>query len=202
MAAFNEAYKITIIGNEGGWNPGIGETPTYEGIDRGMHPDWSGWPIIDRYLSEYPGATIHTINQLLAEDAALQTAIQAFYKANFWDDLNLSQINDDQVADNVFDSSVNPCIMTAGKVLQTAVNTVLTTFKAQLNGANIGLLLAVDGNVGTKTITAVNLLPPALLHNTINSVRRANYIKRAQLTPKDAQWLPVWERRLKEYVAN
>jgi hypothetical protein len=47
MADYTKAFKITIIGNEGGYNPGIGEKETYMGIDRGANPHWPGWLIID-----------------------------------------------------------------------------------------------------------------------------------------------------------
>jgi lysozyme family protein len=159
-----------------------------------MNTHWSGWAIIDSLLAQYPGATIRTLNQLFAENEALQGNIQAFYKANYWDDLNLSLINDQQIADNMFDCSVNPCIDGAGKVLQKAVNAVLTT-----TGNKSIAPLIVDGQPGTHTLNAVNALPAKLVFDAINTVRAANYHERVVLTPKDAEWLPVWLRRLVAY---
>lgn len=80
MSDFILAYKVTILGNEGGYNPGIGEKETYMGIDRGANPSWNGWKVIDTIKQNNPGLTTAKMNLLLSQNIALQSIIEKFYK--------------------------------------------------------------------------------------------------------------------------
>ena len=193
MANFEEAFEITVRGNEGGYNAGVGEAETYAGWDRSQHPNWQGWPIIDKYKQDYPNATIHTLNSLFINDQKLQAIVQAPYLTDFWNNLQLSKINDQQVGQNMFDCSVNPCIDTAAKVMQKACNNVISANNLVIHP------LIVDGDIGPATIAVANELNPELLFNVINKIREANYRERVRRTPSMAQWLPVWLKRLVNY---
>lgn len=103
MATFADADRIRKA-NEGLYNPGgKGILETYAGIDRGANPKWSGWPIIDALK---PRSTT-AMNNALAVNKLLQEAIIKFYAANYWTPLRLSEIKDQQLANNIYDCSVN-----------------------------------------------------------------------------------------------
>lgn len=184
MAKFDIAYKITIFENEGGYNPGIGEAETLYGIDRSQNPHWKGWRDLDAFKK---GKTTSQINNIVKHDKKMQTDIMDFYLIGYWNPLQLTEIKDQQVANNLFDCNVNPCIDTASEVAQKACNVVKPKS------------LLVDGNLGNKSILVINSLSPLLLVTAINAIRSANYHHRITLSPKMKPWLNVWLNRLDPY---
>jgi lysozyme family protein len=187
MADFNPAFVKTILGNEGGYNPGIGEKETYRGIDRGANPNWSGWKLIDGLK-----AAIKTsdMNELLSQNILLQASIKAFYKVNYWDAVNLDNVKDQQLANNLFDCSVNQGTGTACRIMQMACNYVIAAVKVAIKP------LVVDGIVGSATIGVFNGLPAAQLNAEINAEREASYRRDSGY----AEWGKVWDERLLNYV--
>lgn len=188
MADFTIAYRKTVLGNEGGYNPGIGENETYMGIDRAMNKHWSGWQIIDHIKAAMPGVSVARMNMLLNTNAQLQSNIATFYKVNYWDTMRLDDINDQQVANNLFDGSVNPCIEPAAKVFQMACNEVKQG------------CLKEDGVIGSASIACINSLDAKHVFDIINAIREGNYRQEVVINPHKKQWLPVWLKRLIEYV--
>jgi lysozyme family protein len=189
MADFKLAYQKTIYGNEGGYNPGIGERETYEGIDRGANPDWSGWKVIDAAKAANPGLNIHQLNLLFAQNFTLQANIQEFYKANYWDVLNLDHVNDQVLADNLFDCSVNQGEGLARKLMQAACNSVNLANHSPLH------MLTVDRIIGPATLATFNSLPAAQLNAELNAMRWWSYQQDAGF----AEWGAVWKKRLEDY---
>lgn len=193
MADFKKAFVITVISNEGGYNPGIGEKETYKGIDRGANPGWSGWMIIDAVKKANPGLNTGKMNLILSQNLSLQANIEAFYKLNYWNPLQLDLVNDQQLANNLFDCSVNQGCGRAARFMQIACNYVMEALKV-----SAGIKpLTVDGIVGKLTLSCFNNLPPAQLNTEINAEREASY----RSDHGYAQWGKVWERRLIKYAA-
>lgn len=190
MADFIKAYQITVLGNEGGYNPGIDEKETYRGIDRGANPQWNGWPIIDTVKKNNPGLTIGKINLLLSQNVALQQNIEKFYKTNYWDTVKLDQITDQQLANNLFDCSVNQGEGRARRFMQIACNYVIAQQKSPIK------TLIIDARIGPATLLAFNTLPAALLNAEINQEREASYRTDAGY----AEWGKVWTKRLITYT--
>jgi len=187
MADFLTSFHQTML-TEGAYDPGTGEAETYMGVDRSQNPTWVGWPIIDKIKAAHPGATVATLNGLFAARKTLQTDVQKFYQAGYWDPYKLTTITDQQVANAIFDCAVNPCIISVSRVVQIACNTVKHNS------------VTVDGQVGPKTLAAVNSLPPNLYVTAFNGIRVANYYQRVALKPEMAQWLSSWLGRCKAYV--
>lgn len=194
MAAdFGISYHITVIGNEGGLNPGNGEAFTYRGIDESQNPHWPGFVLVHSIWEANKHLGILAVDKLLADNDDLQKDIQAFYLANYWNTHSIGKLTDQQVANNLFDSTVNPCIDTASLMFQKACNAVISQNSLVIH------TLVLDGAIGTNTIATANELSAELLFNAINSLRKANYQERVRRTPKDAEWLAVWENRLLTY---
>lgn len=101
MANFIAAYNVLIV-NEGGyrnvsWDLG-GET--YRGITRKYWPSWSGWVWIDNYKSHNGSIPAGRIFP------DLEPAVQEFYRNNFWNKVHGDQIDNQQLANMVFDFTV------------------------------------------------------------------------------------------------
>jgi lysozyme family protein len=190
MADFIKAFKITILGNEGGYNPGIGEKETYMGIDSGATPHWDGWKIIDQVKSN-PGISIHKMNLLLNSDNALQQNIHNFYQINYWNPLKLNQVNDQQIANNLFDCSVNQGEGLARKLMQLACNSVIAFSQTTAKP------LVIDKQIGSVTLSAINALPAAKIYAAIDAERQASY----RMDSGYAEWGKVWEKRLIPYTS-
>lgn len=186
MGNFNEAYNITILGNEGGLNPGEGEAFTYRGIDESQNPQWKWFAFIHQIYQANKDKGLSFINNLLATNTELQNDIQSFYKSGYWNTLSLDKVNDNQVTDILFDDSVNPCEINAAHVMQTAVVTCGT----QLN---------VDGIIGQLTINAINSINAKTYYNAIITIRKFHYNDEVIKHPQQRQWLANWLNRLKPY---
>jgi lysozyme family protein len=178
MANFKEAFGLTGH-NEGGYanNPNDHGGETFAGIARKFWPAWSGWLFIDGYKQEHKGVV--GINSLLT-NGGMQNAISSFYKQNFWDINKLDQINDQQIADNVYDCGVNSGTEYAARVMQKAAG------------------MGADGIVGSKTIAAVNEDAPQAIYDSINAQRVTKYHELAQ-APGQLVWLKSWMSRIKPY---
>ena len=100
MADFKIAYKKTG-GFEGGWNHVKGDRggETYKGIARNFFPRWAGWKIVD---SKKP--LKH--NQII-KDSMLDDLVSMFYKSEFWDVLDADKIEDQTIANTLYDFGVN-----------------------------------------------------------------------------------------------
>ena len=107
MADFKTALWITGR-NEGGWvndeTDRGGET--YCGISRRNFPKWSGWQTLDD--------TSFREGLVLPE---LDGEVTDFYKANFWDVLDLDNMPDQDLANQVYDMAVNSGVGEARKLL-------------------------------------------------------------------------------------
>lgn len=189
MADFNKAFAITK-GNEGGYNPGIGEKETYEGIDRGANPNWPGWKLIDQIKHDHPGITVKEMNTILGSNIELQADIQKFYKLNYWDPFQGDKIKDQQVANNLFDCSVNQGEGIARRFMQQACNDVITNTNSRLPR------LALDGVIGPATLASLNSLSALKLNFLINQYREERYRDSEGFAAHGAVWLS----RLKRYV--
>jgi len=133
MADFQPAIQITLQ-NEGGFfhNPTTGEI-----VNHGITLKF----VISSGYN--PNADEAFIQNLSVAEAS------QIYRKYFWDAYHIGQINDQNLANKVFDLTVNmgPAAL---QVLQSAVNAC-------------GGHCAVDGIIGPASIAAINALDPAAL---------------------------------------
>jgi lysozyme family protein len=179
MAQFNEALHLTAI-NEGGYSNDIHDHggETYAGIACNFWPNWQGWSHIDT-IKENHGTDAETINHWAKQDVVLQSLKVAFYKQNFWDVNRLDEINDQQLADSVYDFGVNSGVSHAAKLLQKAVN------------------IRQDGIIGSNTLFAANINSEDV-YNHYNELRKEFYEILAT-HPGQHEFLESWLSRLKPY---
>jgi len=195
MAKFTIAEAITGR-NEGGYanNPSDNGGETYAGIARNHWPKWEGWKIIDNIkfsLKEYKlPISSANINKYAKLSVPLTDLISKFYSQNFWDVNNLDLINDQQLANSVYDFGVNSGTGRAAKFLQWAYNN-----EQAFNGTH--KKIAEDGKIGPKTLEAINNENPEEMYNCFNTLRETFY--RSIAKGNQAQFLKSWLSRLKPY---
>ncbi|MBN1849983.1 MAG: N-acetylmuramidase [Deltaproteobacteria bacterium] len=125
MAEFEPAFEKMIL-NEGGFKlhevKGDRGGMTYAGIARNYHHYWPGWQIIERDPN----------------DPRLTGMVRDFYKEHFWDRVKGDDIENQKIAQSLFDFSVNAGTGVAAKLAQMAVGAM------------------PDGAIGPKTLEALN----------------------------------------------
>ena len=178
MANFDTAFAITMK-SEGGYanNPRDTGGETYKGVSRKNHPDWKGWKIIDSVKATNP----LSLNKALSQQVELQNNIRQFYLAEFWDINQTGQINDQQLADQVFDTAVLCGTGTAAKFLQTAAG------------------VKVDLQIGPKTIAAVNEEDPKTIYNRYIELRKGYFLNIIARRPSQKVFQASWFSRLPPY---
>lgn len=190
MADFNKAFEITM-GHEGGYanNPNDNGGETYKGVARKFWPKWEGWKAIDAIKSKY-GASAAIINKHAGTDAALQKAIKSFYKTNFWDVYSLDKVNDQAIAEEMFDTGVNMGIKVEAEFLQRALN--LTN-----NNGKLFKDLFVDGDIGPITLGVLNNHPnKKLVLKILNVMQGARYIDIAERNKTQEMFINSWFSRV------
>ena len=184
MAEFKTAYNKTSV-VEGGYanNPKDSGGETWKGISRNNEVAWEGWRIIDTYkkLPNFPAN--------LKSSGDLENAVQSVYKNNYWNALNLDLINDQRMANELYDTGVNMGIGRAGIFFQTVLN---VSSKTQL---------ILDGKVGPKTIAVFNSLPDSdkyMVWKLFNCLQGEKYISICEANPSQKIFLRSWASRVFE----
>ena len=117
MANFLKSFEKTM-GHEGGYidDPDDKGGETYRGISRRWFPDWEGWVMIDKYKSKpsFPDS--------LKLDQKLSILVRDFYKIHFWNRFQGDSIDNQFIADELFDTAVNMDVTDAVKFLQKSLN--------------------------------------------------------------------------------
>lgn len=171
MAEFDPAYAKTMR-HEGGYanNPADRGGETYKGIARNFWRGWKGWPLVDAAKAK-PG-----FPKSLASDATLQQLVADFYRRNFWAPW-MGGIESQDLADWVFDKAVNMGITQAVKLLQRAAG------------------VAADGQVGPKTMAAIQAADQSQLLESCREQARTFYRQLADNNPSQRQFLKGWLAR-------
>lgn len=186
MAEFRIAYALTE-GNEGGYvcdrNDKGGET--YRGISRKWFPDWEGWLIIDDYKKN---------NYLKRGDyidnALLDALVLGFYEFMFWERNRLDKINNQDIANEIFDTAVNMGSDVAIEFVQFAINLLN---RDQHDYKDI----PVDRKIGPVTISLVNSYPyPEVIVKVLNGLQFSRYVSICLKDPTQEANFRGWLKRV------
>lgn len=114
MAKFEESFKGTM-GHEGFYSNhkldyGL---ETFCGISRRYFPSWVGWRLVDKLKDD---------TQALVRNEELKALVLDFYKAEFWDRFVGDEIEDQNIANELFDTAVNLGVHKAVEILQYSLN--------------------------------------------------------------------------------
>ena len=171
MALFEPAYE-EMIRNEGGYVlhtvAGDRGGTTYAGVARRYHPHWSGWQYIDADDLHNP---------------ALVDCVKAFYRDEFWSRLRGDDIEDQRVAETLFDFAVNAGTGTAIKLAQNILDT------------------SADGILGPVTIGKLNSFPAQDLLYRYAMAKVARYAEIVNRDSSQSKFLLGWINRTLKGVA-
>lgn len=184
MANFETAYAITQK-QEGGYANNLKDRggETFHGIARNFWPKWKGWVLIDAHRKKFPAA-IHSpknwkaVDEILKSEPRLKDLVKAFYRANFWDDVEGDRISSQSVANILFDWAVNSGEGSPAKSIQRIV------------GAK------ADGDIGPATAAKINAYPS---QEALPALLRADRLKKIKTIvrndPTQAVFLKTWTSR-------
>ncbi len=172
MASFDPAFQLTVQ-NEGGFfhNPVTGEVVNH-GVTLTFVRD-----------SGYNPTADEAFIQNLSEDEAAQ-----IYQKYFWEPHSIGQINDQNLANKVFDLTVN---MGAGGATHEGALTLLQHAVNDCGGSCM-----VDGQIGPVTLAQINALDAGQLLAAYRLRAKTRYEAIAAGDPNVANDLNGWLARL------
>lgn len=175
MARFDPAFQL-ILAHEGGYSndPDDPGGETYRGIARKMNPDWLGWHIID-LLKKQPGFPDSLLSKHELEiDRQLQYEVQSFYYLNYWMKILGDKLENQQVAESIFDFSVNAGIAVSISLAQAVVGT------------------KTDGITGPKTIQAINEFNAEHFLEAFAIAKISRYVEICNKRPSSKKYFFGW----------
>lgn len=178
MAQFSISYRKTA-GHEGGYanHPSDRGGETYRGIARKRWQDWDGWQIVDRLKkeSDFP--------QNLETDPDLGNLVVKFYHDSFWTAINGDAIQQQEIADELYDTGVNMGTGFAVKILQNSLNILNKNQQLYKD-------IAEDGKLGQGTLGAISALLGTrkleLLLKVMNVAQGCKYLQLLQDPSQEA----------------
>ena len=179
----NEIIENTLK-IEGGYvnDPDDRGAETYRGISRRFHPEWKGWPIIDRYKQAQ-----HFDPKLLDGNDELQRMVVVFYEEEYLSPF--MELDDASIRAELFDTAVNMGVGTASEMLQSALNLM------NRNGQTFDDLV-VDGDIGSKTLEAYERSDKAILLKVLNGLQFMRYVEIVETDPRQEKFFNGWMRRV------
>lgn len=188
MADFQISYNKYVKPIEGGYvnNAADKGGETYAGIARNFNPSWLGWVSID-YTKRVKGA-IKT-NTKFPE---LDYLVVAFYKS-LWDRNFFGSINDQEVADILFDWFVNSG-SNAFYTKSTKTDGVQEILNRLFNAK-----ISADGAMGMQTVAAINAADPVKLQTELKRQRLIFYDTIIANNPDQIIFKKGWYARLEQF---
>lgn len=177
MADFASAFAATMKA-EGGYvndpqDPG-GET--YKGVARKRNSKWDGWVIIDlaKQQNNFPAN--------LDSNTVLQDKIRDFYETNYWDKVQGDNIDNQRIAESIFDFAVNAGPIACTKLAQITVGS------------------KPDGVIGPVTLDKINSEDPRLFLAQFSLNKIARYMHICKNRKASRKFLYGWIKRTLEVI--
>ena len=172
MANFELSLQKILV-HEGGYvnDPDDPGGETYKGVARHINSKWEGWIQIDWHKTQsgFPAN--------LEKDTKLQDAVGHFYQLNYWDTLCADQIENQLVADSIFDFAVNAGVRTSASLAQMVVET------------------KPDGVFGPATLEKLNAFDPDHFLAAFTVAKIARYINIVKKRPESRKYFYGWVYR-------
>ena len=147
---------------------------TYKGISMVKHPFWSGWKIIDSILSSHSTQQSGTELVEVLNNTELQNEVQNFYRSVFWNKIQGDLLQQQIIADEVFECSINLGVKVASENLQRTLNLLNRNSKLYPD-------IFVDGIIGSQTLEtlkkSISVNGEQLVFNMLNYYQAKRYIE-------------------------
>lgn len=187
MADFFESFQKTISNEEYYTNdPADNGGETFMGVSRKHNPKWSGWTEIDRLKES------DNFPRCLKENKKLKQIVRKLYKRCYWDKVQGDEIPNQEIANELFDTSVNLGVTEAITIMQNGLNIL------NRNGRLYDDLV-MDGKFGPKTRRALMFFleidNPKYLLKVLNILQGTHYIAVMRHDPKQEKFARGWLER-------
>ena len=154
------------------------------GVARKFWPDWEGWLIVDRMKEKDIEPTVTPQLKALAEQ---------LYRVHFWNRVHADELENSEVAFEVFEIAVNASVNKASLLLQEALNLLNRNGKSWPE-------LALDGAIGPRTVANVRVIlrernGARSLVRAINALQAEHYLRLARKSPTQERFLRGWLER-------
>ncbi len=103
---------------------------------------------------------------------------KAIYKRDYWDTINGDLIENQEVAESIFDYAVNAGVRTASKMAQLVID------------------VEPDGKIGPKTLEVLNNFNQDLFLATYALAKIARYVYLCEKRPSNRKYFYGWVRRV------
>jgi lysozyme family protein len=188
MADFKISYD-RVMGHEGLYSndPVDKGGETYKGISRIYNPDWEGWKVVD----EYKHRGVFPDN--MKDDTYLENLVYKFYYKTYWDKFWGDYIECQEIADELYDISINMGVNRAVTFIQKSLNLLNRNQKDYSN-------IQEDGIFGRMTLSVLNSHLPTfdyfILHKLLNIMQGCYYIQRTTENESQEKFLRGWLNRV------
>lgn len=162
---------------------------TFRAVNKNDPGGKTKYGITEATLGEYFRTIGRPGEEPLVKDLTREQAGQ-IYRQMYFEKNKIGDIRDEGTANHVFDMVINPGPGGGGRLVQQALNEVT------------GATLKVDGQIGDKTIAALNNATPEQLrrlNSRMADLRAQYYEQRAKEDPRKEIFLPGWYRRANKY---
>jgi lysozyme family protein len=178
MADFNKAFSASAAAR-GGYSAISEGVEIYRGIDRRFHPAWEGWPIIDAL--KFAASDENELQISLAQNKRLREKVRNWFKQVYWDRFSGDRIQDQDIAEELFESSIELAVERAVNCLQKSLNL--------LNAGSVEKVYVIeDGRLGQETLRALEICLKAdgagYLLNVMRILQALHYIGRIKQNPE------------------
>lgn len=182
MADFKPAYKFAMQ-----WEGGYSNDPddrggeTYKGVARNAHPNWEGWHIIDDVKS-----TRKLKRNDLIKNSALDRLHYEYAKHIFWDEPGINKINNQAVANVIFDWFWGSGYIGLTGALKVANAMAKNKVKKW----------------GASAIDLINSIDPDVYLSNLFKVRKDFLLAVVKKKPTQQKFLKGWLNRLNDLAAS
>lgn len=191
MADFIKAFAASSVAGAG-YKAVLPDIEIYCGIERHFHPAWEGWPIIDAL--KFAASDENELKSSLEQNKKLKDKVRELFKQVYWDRFRGDQVPDQEIATELFLSSVEVGVGKAVTGLQKSLNALKPKDSSHPR-------VIEDGRLGPETLAALerHLLaeePPRLLLKAMRIMQALHYIARMKKNPGRDRVATVWLGKL------
>lgn len=189
MADFHKAFDRSLPG-KGGYSedPDL-DGEIYRGIARRFHPSWEGWPIIDAL--RFAASSDEEFSRTLEQNQRLKEQVRNFFKQTYWDRFWGDRIPNQEIAEELLETSAEMGVRGAVRCLQESLNLLKAPQKDYPH-------IFEDGLLGPKTLWALEAYlkidsAPYLL-NVMRIVQGMRHIEKMRRNPNERDAKDWFER--------
>lgn len=193
MADFSKAFSISAAAR-GGYSATSEGAEIYRGIDRRFHPAWDGWEIVDAL--KFAASDDNELQSTLAQNKKLGEKVRNWFKQVHWDRFSGDRIPDQDIAEELFESSVELGVERAVNCLQKSLNLLNAGRKEKR-------WIIEDGRLGEGTLRALEISlkedGSSYLVNVMRILQAVHYVSRMKNSPEQDSFA---RERLRDLVVT